>query len=160
SFVSALTSFAQRVAKRLYPNPVAYTMSDKEILYLIENTDLSAPPPVLGEEKLGILSLDASRYEVTCKGHVPQEILKQVRDEGAVTGATLITKLGGPPHGVPPDVTRAAVVGLLRGRKIRVEVPGMPDITSVRDEGARELIKDGGLRKARITENATETLQP
>jgi hypothetical protein len=160
SFVSALSTFAQKTAQHLYPNPAAYTVSEKDVLYLIESSDLSAPPPVFGDEKLGILSLDASRYEAACKGRVPQEILKQVRDEGAMTGATLIAKLGGPPHGVPPDVTRAAVVGLLRGGKIRVELAGGPDITSVRDEGARELLKDGGFRKARISENTTEKPLP
>jgi hypothetical protein len=160
SFMTALMAFAERMAKRLYPNPAAYTVSEKDIVFLLESTDLSAPPPVLGEDRLGILSLDAGRYEVTCKGRVPQEIVKLLRDEGAVTGTTLIAKLGGPPHGVPPDVTRAAVVGLLRGGKIRVEITGMKDVTSVRDEGARELLKDGGLRKARVTENTTETLSP
>jgi hypothetical protein len=61
---------------------------------------------------------------------------------------------------VPPDVLRAAVVGLLRGGKIRIELPGIGEITSVRDEGARELLKDTGLRKAKLTENTVETLLP
>ena len=76
----------------------------QDIAFLFESKDLSAPPPVLGEDKLGVLSLDAGRYEVTCKGRVPQEILKRVKDEGAITGASLVATLGGPPHGVPPDV--------------------------------------------------------
>lgn len=160
TFVTALVGFAERAARRLYPNPIAYTVTEKDILYLIESTDLSAPPPVLGEDKLGILALDAGRYEITCKGRVPQDVLKLVKDEGAVTGGAVIAKLGGPPHGVPPDVTRAAVVGLLRGGKIRVEIASGQEMTSVRDEGARELLKDGGLRKARITENTSETLSP
>ena len=158
SFLTTLTSFAARAAKRLYPNPIGYSVTDKDLAFLLDSKDLSAPPPVLGEDKLGILGLDAGRYEVTCKGYVPQEILKLARAEGAVMGAALVAKLGGPPHGVPPDVTRAAVVGLLRGGKIRIEITGMAELTSVRDEGARELLKDGGLKKARITENTTETL--
>lgn len=156
---AALGRVAERIARRLYPDPAAYTVSEKDVLFLIESADLAAPPPVFGEEQLGLLALDAGRYEVTCKGRVPQEILKQLRAEGALTGSTLIARLGGPPHGVPPDVTRAAVVGLLRGGKVRIDIGGIV-ITSVRDEGARELLKDGGLRKAHITENTQETLTP
>ena len=160
TFVTALAAYGSTVGDALYPHPAAYTVSDKDILYLIENADLSAPPPVFGQEKLGLLSLDAGRYEVTCRGHVPQEILAYVKDNGGVTGASLLAKFGGSPHGVPPDVARAAVLGLLRCSKLRVEIQGVGEITSVRDEGARELTKDGGLRKARLTENTVETLTP
>lgn len=160
TFLPTLTSFATRAAKRLYPNPVGYSVTEKDITFLLESKDLAAPPPVLCDDKLGILSLDAGRYEVTCKGAVPQEILKLARAENAISGAQLVTRLGGPPHGVPPDVTRAAVVGLLRAGKIRIEIQGIAELTSVRDEGARELLKDGGLKKAHITENTSETLPP
>ena len=160
TFLPTLLSFAGRAAKRLYPNPIGYSVTEKDIGFLLDSKDLSAPPPVLGEDKLGILSLDAGRYEVTCKGRVPQAVLKLAREDGAITGATLVTKLGGSPEGVPPDVTRAAVVGLLRAGKIRVEISGLSELTSVRDEGARELLKDGALKKARITENTTESLAP
>ena len=37
----------------------------------------------------------------------------------------------------PPDVVKATVVGLLRGRKLRVRMPEGIELTSVRDEGAR-----------------------
>jgi hypothetical protein len=59
----------------------------------------------------------------------------------------------------PPDVLKATVVGLLRGRRIRVEL-GPNELTSVFDEGARELLKETGLRKARLFPNTTEVLQP
>lgn len=160
AFLTALGALGNRVADTLYPDPVAYSVGEKDLLFLIESADLSAPPPVLGQEKLGIVSLDAGRYEVTCSGRVPQEILAFVREHGGVTGATLLTSFGGPPHGVPPDVVRAAVVGLLRGGKVRIELPGIGEISSVRDEGARELLKDGVLRKARLTEKTGDSLTP
>jgi len=122
--------------------------------------DLTAPPPVLGQERLGILTLEAGRYEVTCTGRVPTDVLAYVKDQGGILGATLLAHFGGPPHGVPPDVVRAAVVGLLRGKKIRVEITGVGEITSVRDEGARELLKEGGLKKAKLSENTVEPLAP
>jgi hypothetical protein len=160
TFAAALVGAAKRIAPKLYPNPVGFSVSEKELLYLIESPDLAAPPAVFGADKLGVLALDAGRYEVTCTGRVPQDILAHVKAEGAVSGASLLAKFGGTPHGVPPDVIRAAVVGLLRGRKIRVELPGVPPISSVRDEGVRELLKDGGLRKANLTENTTGILEP
>ena len=61
---------------------------------------------------------------------------------------------------LPRTASRATVVGLLRGVKIRIELAGVGEITSVRDEGARELIKDSGLKKAKISENKIETLSP
>jgi type VI secretion system protein ImpJ len=115
---------------------------------------------VLGDSQLGILSLDAGRYEVTCAGRLPQEVLAYVRELGGVTGATVLAHFGGPPHGVPSDTLRAVVVGLLRAGKVRVEIAGKGEITSAFDEGARELLSDGGLRKARLGENTKETLQP
>ncbi|MGD0680306.1 MAG: BREX system P-loop protein BrxC, partial [Polyangiaceae bacterium] len=160
AFLTALAALGNRVGESLYPNPAAYSVGEKDIVYLLESSDLSAPPPVFGQDKLGIVSLDVGRYEVTCSGPVPKEILAFVKEHGGVTGATLLTHFGGPPHGVPPDVVRAAVVGLLRGGKLRIELAGVGEITSVRDEGARELLKEGGLRKAKLTENAVETLSP
>jgi len=129
-------------------------------LYLLENPELTAPPPVLGQDRLGILNLDAGRYEVTCNGRVPTDVLAYVKEHGGITGSSLLAHFGAPPHGVPPDVLRAAIVGLLRGARIRIELSGVGEITSVRDEGTRELLKDTGLRKAKLTENTVETLAP
>ncbi|KYF76807.1 hypothetical protein BE11_22350 [Sorangium cellulosum] len=160
SFTTALTAFANQIAGELYPHPMMFSVSEKEILYLIENAELTAPPPVLGQDRLGILSLDAGRYEVTCTGRVPTDVLAYVKEHGGVTGSTLLAHFGSPPHGVAPDVVRAAVVGLLRARKVRIEIAGVGEITSPRDEGARELLKDTGLRKAKLTENTVEALSP
>jgi tetratricopeptide (TPR) repeat protein len=160
SFFTALVALGNRVVSELYPSPAMFSISEKDILYLIENTELAAPPPVLGEERLGILRLDAGRYEVACSGRVPTDVLAYVREYPGVTGSTLLAHFGGPPHGTAPDVLRATLVGLLRGGRIRVELPGVGELTSVRDEGARELLKDSGLRKAKLFENTQETLSP
>jgi hypothetical protein len=160
SFKDALGRFAQSVVLELYPHPTTFAVTEKDLLFLIENRDLSAPPPVLGQDQLGILSFEAGRYEVSCSGRVPSDVLAFVKDHDGAQGATLLSVFGAPPHGVLPDVLRASVVGLLRARKIRVEIPGVGELTSVQDEGARELLKEGGLRKARLTLNTTETLDP
>lgn len=160
SFTTALTAFGNRVVTELYPHPTLFTVSEKEILYLIESSELTAPPPVLGQEGLGILTLDAGRYEVTCSGRVLVDLLAYVKELPGVLGSTLIAHFGSPPHGIPPDVLRAGIVGLLKGRRLRVELPGVGELTSVRDEGARELLKDTGLRKARLFENTKDPVGP
>lgn len=160
SFGTALTAFGNRIVGELYPHPAVFSVSEKDIVYLIENAELTAPPPVLCQDRLGVLNLDAGRYEVSCNGRVPLDVLGYVKANEGVTGSTLLAHFGAPPHGVPPDVLRAAVVGLLRGGKVRIEIQGVGEITSVRDEGARELLKDTGLRKATIRENTKETLLP
>jgi len=158
SFVASLAAFGQRIVGELYPHPTTYSVSEKDIQYLIDNTELVAPPPVLCQERLGLLALDSGRYEVKCNGRVPMDVIAYVRDNPGVTGASLLEHFGRPPHGTPPDVLRAVVVGLLRGGRVRVEMTGAGELTSVRDEGARDLLKDTGLRKARLFENTKETL--
>jgi hypothetical protein len=159
TFAAALTAFGNRIVAELYPHPAIFAVSDKDILYLIENLELAAPPPVLCQDRLGVLALDAGRYEAVCSGRVPTDLLKFVKEHGGVNGSTLLSHFGSPPHGVPPDVIRASVVGLLRAHKVRIEIPGIGEITSTRDEGARELLKDTGLRKATLTCNTKETLE-
>lgn len=160
SFPQALAAFGQRVIGELYPNPVTFAITNKDVLFLFDNVELSGPPPVLCQDRLGILSLDAGRYEVTCSGRVPTDVLGVVKELPGVSGSSIIAQFGGPPHGIAPDVVRAAVIGLLRGGKIRVELEGIGELTSVRDEGARELLSDGGFKKAKLFENAKTTLQP
>ncbi|HMA92784.1 MAG TPA: hypothetical protein VKP30_08865, partial [Polyangiaceae bacterium] len=96
--------------------------------------------------------------EVVCNGQIPMDVLSFVREHEGAAGSSLLSHFGAPPHGVAPDVLRAAVVGLLRGGKLRIEIAGVGAITSVRDEGARELLKDTGFRKATLSENTVETL--
>jgi hypothetical protein len=159
SFEAALTAFGNRTAAELYPHPTTDAVSDKDILYLIENGELSAPPPVFGPDRLGILSLDAGRYEATCTGRVPAQVLDYIKDNAGVTGTTVLAHFGAPPHGVSPDAVRASVVGLLRAGKVRIDLSGGGELTRVRDEGARELLKDSVFRKASLFVN-TEQVDP
>jgi hypothetical protein len=43
---------------------------------------------------------------------------------------------------------------------VRIELTGVGELTSVRDEGARDLLKDTGLRKAKLFVNTKEILNP
>jgi hypothetical protein len=159
TFEAALTAFGNRIAAELYPHPTTDAVSDKDILYLIENRELAAPPPVFGPDRLGILSLDAGRYEATCAGRVPTQVLEYVKENPGVTGTTVLAHFGAPPHGVSPDSLRASVMGLLRAGKLRIDLSGGGELTRVRDEGARELLKDSVFRKASLFVNA-EQLDP
>jgi hypothetical protein len=158
-FGAALTAVGNRVLTQLYPHIITYGISDRDIAFLIDNAELSAPSPSLGQGRLGLLKLDAGRYEVTTEATVPREVLAFITGNSGVTGSTLLEHFGSPPHGVPPDVLKATVVGLLRGRRARIELEAH-ELTSVFDEGARELLKETGLRKARLFPNTTEVLQP
>jgi len=160
SFAQALTAYGNRIVPQLYPHPVTFSVSEKDIVYLIDNTELAAPPTVFGQERLGLLTLDAGRYEVTCHGRVPSAVLAYIAESPGVTGSTLLAHFGAPPHGVPPDVLKAVVVGLLRGAKVRIQMQGGGELTSVRDEGVRELLKETGLRKAELFPNTKEALEP
>lgn len=159
SFGAALTAFGNRILSQLYPHIITYSISDRDITFLIDNVELAAPPPVLGQGRLGLLKLDAGRYEVTTEARVPHDVLDFIARNTGVTGSTLLEHFGSPPHGVPPDVLKATVVGLLRGRRVRIELESN-ELTSVFDEGARELLKETGLRKARLFPNTIEVLQP
>lgn len=158
TFRQVLETFGASVARVLYPNPATYSITEKDMLNLIENKELAAPSPVFGPDRLGILVQDAGRWEVVCNGRVPTDVLGYITDQGGVSGATLLAHFGAPPYGVAPDVLRATVIGLLRGGKVRVEIPGIGEMTSVRDEGVRELLKETGLRRAQITFNSREPL--
>jgi hypothetical protein len=160
AFGQALAQFAQRIIKDLYPHPVAYSVTQKEIDFLIDSRDLQGPPQVFGQDRLGILTLDAGRYEPSCDGAVPAAIFKMLVSQPGVTGSTLLQHFGSPPHGYAVDIVRACLVGLLRGHKIRARAPGLGDLTSIRDAGAHELFADRNLRKAEFFPNSDETLSP
>ena len=158
SLLSVLKDVGDRAVKQLYPSPVTFRVTDSELKFLIDSPDLAAPPPVLGEQKLGILAQDSGRFEAKCVGAVPSEVEHAIKAGPGITGSTLLNRFGGPPHGYSSDVVRACLIGLLRGHKLRVRIAGVGELTSARDEGARELFKDNTLRKAEFFPNKDESI--
>ena len=61
TFGTALFAIGNRVVNDLYPHPITFSVFEKDMLYLIDNVELTAPPPVLCQGRLGVLSLDAGR---------------------------------------------------------------------------------------------------
>jgi hypothetical protein len=160
SFRAVLTSYATRAVCQLYPHPVSHRVSDQELLVLIEQAELLAPPPVLCEAQLGILSLDAGRYEATCRGLAPTEVLRRISAQPELDGGALLTELGRPPLGYSFSVVRACLVGLLRAQQVCVRVPGVGELLSVRDPGVRELLLDRNLRRARFSAATRQSVSP
>lgn len=158
SLSTVLADVGDRAAKLLYPNPVTFRVTEGDLKFLVDSKDLAAPPPVFGEAKLGILIQDSGRYEAACTGAVPSEIMGVIREQAGITGSSLLALFGGPPHGFTSDLVRACLIGLMRGHKLRVRIPGIGELTSVRDEGARELFKDNTLRKSEFFPNNKETV--
>jgi hypothetical protein len=158
SVAAVLGDVGDRAAKLLYPNPVTFRVTEAELKFLVESKDLAAPPPVFGEAKLGLLMQDSGRFEPACSGLVPSEIFKVIQEQSGITGSSLLALFGGPPHGYTLDIVRACLIGLLRAHKVRVHIHGIGELTSVRDEGSRELFKENTLRKAEFFPNTKETI--
>ncbi len=158
SMPKALKDVGDRVVNILYPHPVTFRVSESDLELFFDSADLSAPPPVFGDKKLGILVQDSGRYEAMCTGSVPTEIYRVIDDQPGVSGSSLLAHFGGPPHGYSADIVRACLIGLMRGRKVRVRIPGVGELTSPREEGARGLTKDNTLRKSEFFPNKDETI--
>ena len=47
--------YGNRILQELHPHLITFSVSDRDIAILIDNADLAAPPPVLGQARLGLL---------------------------------------------------------------------------------------------------------
>jgi hypothetical protein len=139
SFATALTEAAKRWLPDLFPYFTEIAITDSELNQLLE-PQLSGPSTKFMEKGLGILSLDAGRYIASCSGAVPSKIMSYLEQEGT-SGNTLLQHFSRPPYGYSSDVVIACLVGLLRASKIRVRPEQGPEITSVRDPGAKDLFR-------------------
>jgi hypothetical protein len=161
SFGQVLTAISERVLPELFHAFVAPSgrISDAEVMQLIEVT-LNAPSPVFVKE-LGILSLDAGKYEPTCHGVVPRGIEEYIKAENGVSGARLLEHFGGPPYGYAPEMVRACVAGLLRSHRVRIQPEGGQEISAVRDAGTRDVFeKDRDFKRATIFPAGDDAISP
>lgn len=147
AFATALLGIATRFLPELYTQFTEIAVTEGELAQLLEPT-LSGPSTKF-LEGLGILSLDAGKYVPTCHGPAPARILQYIVDAGGASGGTVMAHFGRPPYGYAADVVRACLAGLLRASRIRIRPEQGPEITSVRDPGARDLFRrDRDLRRA------------
>ena len=156
SFATALHATASRLLPSLYPHFEDVAITETETAQLLEK-DLHGPSPKFLEKGLGILSLDAGKFEPTCAGAVPQRVLAIVQKENGISGERLLKLFLSPPYGYAPDVVKACVAGLLRANKLRIVPEGAQEITSVRDPGVREIFrKDRDFKRADLFPHAEE----
>ena len=160
SFATVLHRVAEDILPDLYSHYVEIAVTPGELEQLLAPT-LSGPSPKFMQIGLGILDLDAGKYVPTCNGEVPARIAQAIKDSNGTAGSQLLTDFGGPPYGYPADVIKACLAGLLRAGNIRIRPDAGPDITSVRDPGARDMFtKDRDFKRADILPPSSQGITP
>ncbi|NJL09995.1 MAG: BREX system P-loop protein BrxC, partial [Calothrix sp. SM1_7_51] len=148
TFTALLQKVGESVLPDLYSHYIDIAVTPSELGQLLEQ-DLSGPSHKFMKEGLGILELDAGKYIPTCSGEVPDRIYKYIQQQNGISGSVLLNHFGASPYGYPADVVKACLVGLLRGSKLRIRPEAGPEITSVRDPGAKDMFtKDRDLKRA------------
>jgi hypothetical protein len=148
TFTTVLGRIGENILPNLYSHYVDVAVTPGELAQLLE-PNLSGPSHKFMKDGLGILELDAGKYMPTCSGEVPSRIGQYIQDQNGVSGNQLLTHFGGPPYGYPVDVVKACLVGLLRATKVRIRPETGPEITSVRDPGAKDMFtKDRDIKRA------------
>ena len=154
SFATALHGVGTRLLRALYPHFEDIAITETELGQLLEK-DLHGPSPKFFDKGLGILSLDAGKFDPKCEGAVPQRVLSVVQKENGISGERLLKLFLAPPYGYAPDVVKACAAGLLRAGKLRVVPEGAQEITSIRDPGVRDLFrKDRDFKRAELFPHA------
>lgn len=149
-FTSLLQSVGESIMAELYSRYVDIPVTPGELNQLLE-PNLSGPSHKFMQDRLGILDLDGRKYIPSCNGEVPSRIAAYIQERNGAAGNVLLSDFGGPPHGYAPDMIKACLVGLLRAERIRIRPEQGPEITSVRDPGARDMFtKDRDLKRAEI----------
>ncbi|BAY73259.1 hypothetical protein NIES23_60870 (plasmid) [Trichormus variabilis NIES-23] len=147
-FTTMLGRIGENILPDLYSHYVDVAVTPGELAQLLE-PNLSGPSHKFMKDELGILELDVGKYMPTCSGEVPSRIGQYIQDQNGVSGNVLLTHFGGPPYGYPADVVKACLVGLLRAAKVRIRPETGPEITSVRDPGAKDMFnKDRDIKRA------------
>lgn len=150
TFGTLVPRLGEVVLPTLYDRYVDVAVAPGELAQLLE-PQLSGPSHKFMSGGLGILDLDAGKYVFTCAGEVPSRVAQYVRESQGIVGGPLLARFGGPPYGYPPDMVKAALAGLLRAEKIRIRPEAGPEITSIRDPGAKDVFnKDRDLKRADI----------
>ena len=148
SVETTLHAFAEKRLRELYPQYIDISIDPREMVQLLQ-PQLTGPSVKFFETGLGILSLDAGRAQPTCEGAVPRRVFEAIKKAGGIQGTNLLGQLGRPPFGYPADVVQACVAGLLRAKRVRIEMEGGVVATSLQDPGVFALFdKAQGFRKA------------
>lgn len=163
SFNTSANRTASKILPSLFSMFDGTTVTPNELAQLLAQ-DLSGPSAkfMTTKDGIGILDLDDGRYEPTCTGVVPQRIREKVELDGGVSGSSLLSHFGGPPFGYHPELVKACIAGLIRGSKVKVQLPdGGIEATSLRDVGVKDLFgADRVFRRADFFPSGDDDIGP
>ncbi len=163
SFNTAANRTAAKILPTLFGMFDGTTITLNELAQLLAQ-DLSGPSAkfMTTKEGIGILDLDDGRYEPTCTGVVPQRIREKIELDGGISGSSLLSHFGGPPFGYRPELIKACIAGLIRGTKVKVQLPdGGIEATSLRDVGVKDLFEgDRVFRRADFFPSGDDDIGP
>jgi Family of unknown function (DUF6079) len=149
-FAVVLEKVGESILPELFDRYFDVAIIPSELKQLLEK-DLTGPSTKFMQDGLGILELDAGKYNPTCAGEVPARIGQYVLAENGVSGQVLLNFFGGPPYGYAPDVVKACLAGLFRASKIQIRLEDGTSVTSIRDPGVMDLFtKDRDFKRADI----------
>lgn len=148
AFTTVLQGVGENILPELYNCYVDIAITPGELTQLLE-PNLSGPSQKFMGSGLGILELDAGKYIPSCSGEVPSRIAQYIQNQNGIAGNILLAHFGGPPFGYPADVVKACLAGLLRANKVRIRPESGPEITSVKDPGAKDMFtRDRDIKRA------------
>jgi Family of unknown function (DUF6079) len=150
TFATVLKRAGESVLPELYGHYVDLVVAPSELKQLLQKS-LSGPSSKFMAAGLGILELDAGKYNPTCSGQVPTRIEQYIVDQNGIVGSVLLNHFGSPPFGYSVDVIRACLAGLLRAKKIRIRPESGKEITSIQDPDVENLFtRDRDIRRAEL----------
>ncbi|MCB9613493.1 MAG: BREX system P-loop protein BrxC [Sandaracinus sp.] len=150
AFGTALHAAGTRILPELFVHFDATQVQPSELKQLFE-AELIGPSPKFLPGELGILEVDGGKFVATCTGTVPKRILEHIESLGdaGTTGSALQSHFGAAPFGYAANLVKACVVGLLRGKRIRVQTEA-GELSDHRQAGVRDLEQDRVFRRAAV----------
>lgn len=160
AFKDVLLRTGETALPTLFPHFVSTAVKESEILELI-GKDLSGLSSKFLSGDIGLFTKDEGKFVPTCPGAAPSAIFQFVEASAGSSGETLFNRFQAPPYGFSPALIRACIAGLLRGGRIKIKTEKGSQVTSVRDEDAKELFtKDRPLRRADIFPAGEGVIKP
>ena len=139
-FGAALEHAATSVLEEMYPHFVTLQVTSTELEQLFQPSLNGASRKFMSDhDGLGILELDAGQIVPNCKGSIPQQVLRAVREMEGISGAMIFDRFGTVPYGYAPSVIKACLLGLLRNHDIRIVQKGGTQVDSYADPGTKDL---------------------
>lgn len=150
AFNTALHRAGEVLLPEVFPNYVSLTVTEKELDQLLSES-LGGASAKFMEGELGILGKDAGTMVATCTGQIPTQILGAITSAHGLNGTTLFNQFTSEPYGYHASIIQACLAGLVRAKKIVIQLESGKRVTSYRDPGTQDLFrKERDLKRANI----------